>query len=54
MLSRTVNSRDAGAPRLNEADRAIAPEAAHTPMMQQYPMNRPQTRANAGSAPFVV
>jgi len=36
MLSRTVNSRDAGAPRLNEADRAIAPEAAHTPMMQQY------------------
>ena len=36
MLSRTVNSRDAGAPRLNEADRAIAPEGAHTPMMQQY------------------
>jgi len=31
-----VNTRDAGEQRLNDADRAVAPDPAHTPMMQQY------------------
>ena len=31
-----MNTRDAGEQRLNDADRAVAPDPAHTPMMQQY------------------